>query len=85
MGLEKPTVVFLCERIFQKAARNPRIERDAQEALAHCRSHVRELFVWILVEEADSTSCLLLIKEVAHLFKKEQDTDEFSKGNIRIP
>ena len=71
MGLEKPRRVFLSERIFQKAARNPRIERDAQEALAHCHSRVWGLFVWIPVEEADSMSRLLLIEEVAHLFKEE--------------
>ena len=85
MGLEKPTGI-LFERIFQKAARkkNPRvkIERDAQEALARCCSCVQGLFVRIPVEEDNSKSRLLLIEEVAHLFK---EADEFSKGNIWIP
>ena len=47
-------------------------QKDAPEALARCRSRVRGLFVWIPVEEADSTSRLLLIEEVAHQFREHE-------------
>ena len=67
--------------------RNPRVkrsERDTQEALPHCRSHVQGLFVWIPVEEDDPMSRLLLIEEVAHLFNEDQDAYEL-QGNFGIP